>query len=194
MRLALLLMLLPAPALASEWVSAMAVDGARLYVAASQREDDMEPHSFLLEIESAAKQKKIALPKVLLDREIFAIMPAGDRVAVLSQYVIEHGDPVKLSVYDRKTKKWSAPVTAKCGAVAAVKVEKSRVVLSCEDGATGELSDEPLALPKGVTLVPAKIALPQHAAKSKSFDASLEDGALILRGEERIAIEHLVGK
>jgi hypothetical protein len=190
-------MLLPSLAFAEASVTAMAADGGRLYVALTQAEADYEPESALVEIDSSLAVSRIALPKDLLDRDLFALIPAGQRVLVLSQRTVEGGDAPKLSIYDKKTKKWIAPGTADCPAVARVKVEKSRIVLGCEDGATGEISERAIKLPKGVTLTPAEIALPQHMPKSEKIEATFDDAGVKIRsGErtERLTFERLLAK
>ena len=177
---ALALLLVPAHALAETALTAVATGPKQVVVGVRSAEPGAEPVTSLVAIDAKTRAaRSVPLPKELAGREVIALLPAGERWLVVTQWTMEQGDAPQVHGWNPAKKSWKKLGTFDCTAVIGLRVEASSIVLRCEDvtdPAAPKVVEKKLALDK-IRPAPGNFDLPQSASKGAGVEASLEGTA-----------------
>lgn len=175
----LLIALLPETLLAETSFTAVGTRApSEIFVAAKDQPRSFEMRSRLMRVHpESLRRESIRLPRELSKREIIALLPAQDRLYVLSQWTIEQGDSPRIHALDLKSRRWKNLGELPCSHLVAVEADARGLIGECEienpDGSFRKKAER-ISLGKGPLPAPGRIPLPQTTSPLPGLDAKLE--------------------
>jgi hypothetical protein len=158
--------------------TSLSTNGKNVLAGVKLEKKDHEPETYLIKISAAEfESKKINLPLELIHREIIAIFPAENNMAVVvTQRTVEQGDRPQFHSYNLSTQTWKKLAEAECKSLTKAKIEKATIAIYCSetDVKGNDVESERKIDLKGIIMSkPQVVTLPVKKDASASLKAEL---------------------